>query len=504
MSASRSKDLEAYYDNRINACLAEVRLLRQQRNADCSKTQHLPAEILLRIFGCLAYCRHSEEFPLQWIAATHVCHTWRNIALNEPTLWTDFTNVHPKWVREMFSRSKAAPLILRRPLDPVDDLDFIFEHAIESPERIGELRVFQQSFLVRLTRPAPFLRSLAIGEVNIPPNFLGGFAPRLRRMTCLGNLPLEASWLENLTELDSFGGLNLQASYLSKLTSLCLGSGWSAWDAASGQPCRISVDTLLSALENMPLLQFLNLLLPNDVQQASCSRLAPVYLQHLFDVTIIFDTLEAATIFHHLRIDKIKKLVASGACDENTAMIEPACHFFKTSYHDGNLQYLLYKRHELEVHRIESYGVHTLVLMVEYWEYLTPSTLASVVSMLPSCVPQILEMVLDTESPPQAFALPECGTIEELRITSRYIRSRIPLNLFQTNDTSTAPYPSLRRLEFKFFDFTPESADLLKRWISARKPSATFELVFKDCGIWEQDFASLQEVAAVSISYHHT
>ncbi|KDQ31491.1 hypothetical protein PLEOSDRAFT_1096295 [Pleurotus ostreatus PC15] len=498
MSVSQSKELEDYYDNRIDACLAEARLLRQQRNADCSKTKHLPAEILSRIFGCLVYCGHSDDFPLQWIAATHVCRTWRTIALNEPTLWADFTDVHPKWVREMFSRSQAAPLILRLSLDSAKHLGFIFEHALAYPARIGELRVSQQPFMPRLTRPAPFLRALDIGDVDIPPNFLGGVAPRLRTLNCSGNmhLPPEASWLENLTELNSLGGVNLQASYMSKLTSLCLGGDWSAWDAASGQPCRVSVDTLLSALENMPLLQSLNLLLPNDVQQASRSRLAPVYLQHLSDVTIIFDTLEAATIFHHLRTDKIKKLVAAGLCDDNIAMIEPACRFFETFYHDGGLQYLLYKRHALEVHRIESYGVHTLVLMIEYWEYLAPSTLAGVVSMLPSCVPQILEMELDNESPLQAFALPECGTIEELRISTHY---RTPLNVFQTNDTPTAPYPSLRRLELQFIDFTftPESAALLKRWISAREPSATPELVLRDCAIWEQDFASLQDVAAV-------
>ncbi|KAF4606075.1 hypothetical protein EYR38_000120 [Pleurotus pulmonarius] len=506
MSVSSSKELEDFYDNKIAACLADVRLLRQQRNADCSKTKHLPAEVLSRIFGSLAYCRHGYSSPLQWIAATHVCHTWRNIALNEPSLWTDFTDVHPKWVREMFSRSKAAPLVLLqpRPLDP-PDIAFIFDHVIEFPERIGELRMSSdQAFLDRLIQPAPFLRSLVIGEVNFPPNFLGGFAPRLRHLVYLGNLPLEASWLENLTGLESFGGVYLEASYLSGLTSLQLGSGWSAWDATSRRPTRITVDILLSALENMPLLRSLNLLLPKDVQQASSSRLAPVYLQYLVDVTIIFDTLEAATIFPHLRIDHLEKLLASGACDENIAMIAPACHFFETSYHGGDLQYLLYKRQGFEFCRIDPYGVHTPVLEIEDWAFLTPSALACVVSLLPSFVPQVLEMVLDREFLPQAFALPDCGTIEELRITSSYVHSCIPHDLFQTNDRSTPPYPSLRRLEFRFFNITSESVNLLKRWVSVREPSTTLELIFKDCDIWEQDFASLQEVTAVSISYHHT
>lgn len=221
-------------------------------------------------------------------------------------------------------------------------------------------------------------------------------------------------------------------------------------------------------------------------------------------MTIVFETLEAGAIFHHLRIDEIKKLIASGSCDENIAMLEPACHFFETYYRGRDLQHLRYNRHEFEICRIESYAVPIPVLTFEYWAVLTPSALESVVSLVPSCVPQVLEMVLDTGSP-EAFALPECGTIEELRITSSHAHSYIPLNLFQSDDASTPPHPSLRRLVFEVFDFNTEFTDLLKHWISARRPSVAFELVFKDCGICEQDFASLQEVAAVSgISYHHT
>lgn len=189
------QELEILYNNQISAHLAEVRRLREQRNADCSKTKHLPAEILSRIFDSLACSGYSPWFPLQWVAATHVCRTWRNVALNEPTLWTDFTNVHPKWLRETFARSKAAPLILQWPIGPTDDLDIILEHVLNSLERIGELRIFSKgSFVDRLIQPAPFLESLAIcNKIKLAPNFLGGVAPRLRWVISLGSLPLEGS-----------------------------------------------------------------------------------------------------------------------------------------------------------------------------------------------------------------------------------------------------------------------------------------------------------------------
>lgn len=58
-------------DNHINAHFAEIRLLREQRNAACSRTRGMPPEILSKIFGIVyRSCRHAAP-------------------LNEPTLWTE-------------------------------------------------------------------------------------------------------------------------------------------------------------------------------------------------------------------------------------------------------------------------------------------------------------------------------------------------------------------------------------------------------------------------------
>ncbi|KAF9492186.1 hypothetical protein BDN71DRAFT_1397071, partial [Pleurotus eryngii] len=112
MTSTQSQELEDLYDAKINAHFADIRLLREQRNADCSKTKNLPPEILSTIFGTLHrdIVQHSYQ---EWIAVTHVCRTWRNIALDDPLLWSDITVVPTNWIPEAFARSKAAPLHLR-------------------------------------------------------------------------------------------------------------------------------------------------------------------------------------------------------------------------------------------------------------------------------------------------------------------------------------------------------------------------------------------------------
>ncbi|KAF9500133.1 hypothetical protein BDN71DRAFT_1441249 [Pleurotus eryngii] len=108
-ATARPQELAAIYDGEIDAHFAEILRLRRKRNVDCSATRKLPAEILVQIFGIVVARGYTvlevSVYPLSWVAITCVCSSWRDI---EPTLWTDFTNVHLKWVREVFARSKAA------------------------------------------------------------------------------------------------------------------------------------------------------------------------------------------------------------------------------------------------------------------------------------------------------------------------------------------------------------------------------------------------------------
>src|SRR5712672_2420969 len=60
----------------------------------------LPAEILARIFHVIAFS--GQPNSLGWVHITHVCRRWRQIALDDSTLWTHFsTSLRNKdWIAE--------------------------------------------------------------------------------------------------------------------------------------------------------------------------------------------------------------------------------------------------------------------------------------------------------------------------------------------------------------------------------------------------------------------
>ncbi|KAF9499606.1 hypothetical protein BDN71DRAFT_127661 [Pleurotus eryngii] len=45
MNELHSQELEDHYDTKINTHFAEIRTMRKQRNADCSKTRNLACEL---------------------------------------------------------------------------------------------------------------------------------------------------------------------------------------------------------------------------------------------------------------------------------------------------------------------------------------------------------------------------------------------------------------------------------------------------------------------------
>jgi hypothetical protein len=74
----------------------------------------LPPEILARVFHFLVL----DEPPftgrqnIGWIRVTHVCRHWRQVALDDSSLWAKIWAIpeNPKWVSEMLARAKNAPL----------------------------------------------------------------------------------------------------------------------------------------------------------------------------------------------------------------------------------------------------------------------------------------------------------------------------------------------------------------------------------------------------------
>lgn len=121
----------------------------------------------------------------------------------------------------------------------------------------------------------------------------------------------------------------LEASYLSNLTQLRLHRGWAALDAEGSVIQCLSIDVLLSSLENMPSLQYLYVALPEDMVAAPSIRSTQIYLldssydmdlracdrlnlRDLRDLTAHFHLKpQMSSIFDHLEVDDLERLTTS-------------------------------------------------------------------------------------------------------------------------------------------------------------------------------------------------
>ena len=106
-------------DAEIKSLEESIRALRYRRNA-LAPISSLPTEVITLIFSFLR-ARATSAFtpdtkpdpdPLAWLRVTHVCHQWREIALNLPHFWShiDFTNLSPVGAAEILARAKMVPL----------------------------------------------------------------------------------------------------------------------------------------------------------------------------------------------------------------------------------------------------------------------------------------------------------------------------------------------------------------------------------------------------------
>jgi hypothetical protein len=99
-----------------------IRVLRYRRNA-LAPISSLPIETIEAIFSFLRVPwppsftlgeKPEKSDPLAWLRVAHVCHHWREIALNQPLFWSrvDFTDLSLPGAAEILSRAKTAPLYL--------------------------------------------------------------------------------------------------------------------------------------------------------------------------------------------------------------------------------------------------------------------------------------------------------------------------------------------------------------------------------------------------------
>jgi hypothetical protein len=169
----------------------------------------LPYDVFVTIFSFLVT---SEAFVLgkkmdrpdhlALLRVSHVCHHWREIALNHPLFWThiDFTTLTSAGAAEILARAKKAPLYLeaRISVDCWDDVRFsAFQKELQDRvSRICHLTISAEpSHLIRalkrLTSPAPTLEFLSLlsredhgngmeqEQVIIPDTLFDGTTPKL-------------------------------------------------------------------------------------------------------------------------------------------------------------------------------------------------------------------------------------------------------------------------------------------------------------------------------------
>ncbi|KAI0043946.1 hypothetical protein FA95DRAFT_330312 [Auriscalpium vulgare] len=160
----------------------------------------LPPEILCHIFSYLSTRPPPHHDSWMWQTVTHVCMSWRAIAIASPLLWTHVDFRSYEWTREFLRRSQSAPLYVHTQdhlLQPGGDLASI-HWALEEMPRIRELHLVGhpdtlEAVEEHLLQAAPQLETLTIsvtprGKGHDPAYVLSrdvfdGHAPRLRRLS---------------------------------------------------------------------------------------------------------------------------------------------------------------------------------------------------------------------------------------------------------------------------------------------------------------------------------
>jgi hypothetical protein len=123
----------------------------------------LPPELLARIFRFHAFAEPVGVRGLGWIAVTHVCQSWRQVALDDSSsLWAHVSGYIPgaKWTAEILARARNAPLVINLSGSPSPKMLATF------PQHISHMR-------------EPRLRNLSLLHSQSIQEICGSEAPEL-------------------------------------------------------------------------------------------------------------------------------------------------------------------------------------------------------------------------------------------------------------------------------------------------------------------------------------
>ncbi|KAI0290880.1 hypothetical protein BC826DRAFT_1106213 [Russula brevipes] len=193
----RNPSARAVLDREIDAAMLLARALLTHRNI-LAPISVLPPELLLRIFHLVPSAEppSCELQGLRWISVTYVCRHWRQVALDDSSLWARISGyqISTAWISEVLARARNAPLTidLLGAQEP--------ETLVMFPAHFAHTREFRLCGLVahRLSNnqiwnicnlEAPTLEHFELGAavgspiIFLETPFFKGMAPKLRTFT---------------------------------------------------------------------------------------------------------------------------------------------------------------------------------------------------------------------------------------------------------------------------------------------------------------------------------
>jgi len=197
--------------------------------ATIAKIDRLPPEMLVAIFVHLSKQGPDPpgrktsyfDFVQDLVSVTHVCMSWRQVAIAAPELWTEITMTNLEAVRAFLERSGAVPLKVGLRLGSGARIDQdLFEAVIPHVHRLQRLSLLKTQRLdpvgpILFTEPAPLLEQLVIYYPlgDRPVLLFNDQAPRLRELSMFSN----GLWLKN--QLWNLTSLRITLSHVRRIRS---------------------------------------------------------------------------------------------------------------------------------------------------------------------------------------------------------------------------------------------------------------------------------------------
>ncbi|KAJ7177194.1 hypothetical protein C8R46DRAFT_1213748 [Mycena filopes] len=130
----------------------------------------LPPELLAAIF--VLVCEDSKLGDYSWVACSHICSSWRRLALETAPLWSHIVFTSSEWMRLCLERSKSSLLRIEADLTIHSNESLICE-VLTLADRIGIIKIrfsnLGDPLLKLLAGPFPVLSALTLDKHGVQP-----------------------------------------------------------------------------------------------------------------------------------------------------------------------------------------------------------------------------------------------------------------------------------------------------------------------------------------------